>query len=101
MYEILIALMLLSAGDYQSRVKAEHKLKVSGISFEYGKAFYDASECPEFRHRMMRVLWVVWCVENAEKYEPNDNYYNSQEIMEDLKKYDFQEMFKKVYSSPC
>lgn len=94
MYEILISLMLLSAGDYSQRVQAEHTLKVSGISFEYGKAFYDASECPEFKHRMMRVLWFRWCVENAEKYEPNDNYYNSQEIMEDLKKYDFKHIMK-------
>ena len=97
MYEILIALMLLSAGDYQSRVKAEHTLKVSGVSFEFAKACYDNNDDPEFKHRMKRVLWFRWCVENAEKYEPNDNYYNSQEIMEDLKRYDFKEMFKKVY----
>ena len=65
MMHFITLIILLSAGNFNQREQAEHNLKVSGITFEYCKAFYDASTCPEFKLRMKRVLWVRWCDDSA------------------------------------
>jgi hypothetical protein len=89
MYSVLCALILLSIGDYKQRVRAEHYLKTGSISFEYGKAWYDNTDCPEFRVRMKRVLWVKWCMETQEKYGHSENYYYNEEVMKKLQRKDF------------
>lgn len=82
--KILILLSFLQNGGYRERVKAEHYLKLSPITYEACKHIHEVCDDPEVEFRIKRVAIYKWKEETKEKYE---QYGHSRD---ELQKKDFE-----------
>ena len=87
---LALSLLIFTTGDYQQRVKCEHDMIQSSVSYEYVKKYYKLSRDPEVRVRLKRVLWVKWCVITDDKYRSDDYYQDNASTMNKLQELDFQ-----------